>query len=600
MTKKFNFDVYRNILEVHKTPYNCTVEDDDSYFKDDFASKDASVKEAIERNYMGLSFERSKSGARKHICCNLNGYYDCLAKFDELNYTFHEIIFDDRPTKFILDIECDITEKNKDLAEGFFNKVVENIIKRFMQFLTYLSEGIKNMTLVPKRDWFLVMQASRENKFSVHVIMHTGYCFHDATSCRIVIHLFNLWCVQKEVLELKRTTDLHGGNFLKFKNEKLFGRLQENIGGSGGGLEDDDDDDVDVSGNHDSDNWYPIDSCFLRSPVYVEITQTKANANPFDTSGNIKWVKILYSFFTPIDLGPLKNTNGSLRCYHSTKASNFENESYRLKLFGVDGNVVNKNSPEFKPNVMKCLVQCGLPELCLKFKDMERQSPSEILLEEKLKNTLAYYAILVYKLYNIPRPFTEYEKENGIKKGKYLSYEYMLKKYGTPKGAYSYLKAEFGIEDDVLSKSNFMFGRKSVEELKKYKCNILLEEREYGELYEIVHKILCKYTNSVNMVGTFNPNLMDIPELKRVKTSQKKTHLLLLAKNVRCEIIYKLKQRKHNDSEEKSTTGGVYYKVDLRTCKIYQKCHREKCRESVGFGYAVLEEFVTKILNIIK
>lgn len=583
-SKRFSFASLRKLIKIKNSTYSNSIEQKFPYYEDKHRTKAEAEKDAKKHNCMAMGLEKLSGGARTHISCNLNGYYAKLNKLDKLGYMFHEVIFDKRPTKFILDIECDKDEKNKDLS-NYFNKMVENIIQRFIEFLKFLGKKIKAMKLEPKRSWFLVMDASRDTKFSVHVIMHKGYGFEDANTCRNFIMIFKLWCLQKEVKILKEMVELNGDHFIKYQNVRLFGPITEE------------------EKKENANNWTPLNTCFVRNPTYVEVSErTHINVdNPFDTSSVVKKPMILYSYYSPIDIGPLKNTNGTLRCYYSTKASHRNDERYRLKLI-KDGKTsdLGKDCPNFKQNVKKCLVQCGLSKLAIGFKDWDRDHLSEVFLQKEYEKMLGHYTYLMYRLFNVPRSFLVYDKEEEIMKMDYtylsihLSHRHMKRKYNTEKNIYKYICAGLGIVE-TSSKSNEYGYNENPED---FKCSTILEKRRYSDLYDIVEKVLYSYTNNINRTNLYSKYIEE-PVLNKIKTNKQRNYLVLDVKNVRCEIIYKSEGRKHSNTMNKSTTSGVYLKISLDQGFIYQKCFRQKCAEKCGSKHTVKEEFITKIKKIL-
>ncbi|MHA1680178.1 MAG: hypothetical protein ACTSUE_04170 [Promethearchaeota archaeon] len=451
---------------------------------------------------------------------------------------YHEVIFDHRPTKLVLDIETK-TSCNQELD---FKETLLYII----QNLTYFFH-VHGMTDVHD-DWFTILYASRKDKFSAHIIMHKGYVFANTLTQVHFMYQFQHWLVRKEIRVLS----------LEANNQKSVPQKRVSI-------------------------LAKTEKLWKKPRTQAPFGKT---TGPGDTPNE---TRNILSFESMFDLCPIERPDATLRLYFSTKPGKKKDEHYRLRYLNPTTKRVSK---DYSMNILlKTLVQVIPAEFeGLAFKiigvktggneddddEEERiaaygnqQRLGYNIYKEDLPNIIARYTVLFYRKYT-------YLHMTNDTKSQYISQRD--------------LEETFSSENDIQHFFRTLLGslygmNTTTSDLQNIICNIHVSRVQYKNVYMVAKSLLYTYSRSKHMSALFEKQSK--PTIVTIKRNRAGTALCLSVKGCRCEIVKKEAGRMHEKHKGRADTSSVYFKIDLVRGILYQKCKKKRCDEKRGRSFGI-------------
>lgn len=483
------------------------------------------------------------SGAMHFISCSLKKITEIIKNKDPIDILLHEIIFDHRITKPVFDIEVDRTSYNSDLN---FRKSLYYIIEKFVEFF-----HLKGMTLVDI-DSFVVLIATRKDKYSSHIILTKHYVFCNVEELLFFTRSFMLWLITQELKILKNESS---------NNTKKMTDEEETEG---------------------EDTKERI-SILIRRKFPI---QKPSSATPFSTIIKEKSVmKTVIAFDIMIDIDPLEHKNGTLRMYYSTKPNHERDKNYRLRyvdtqsLLLKNANVSNLLKEDL---IDKCLTQSvftsvdNVQTYLVQIPDLKIGN-----IMNNIKKLIGMYSFTYYEQNEISCVGTMEDE---------ISYT-MLKTWLSGKeNVYKFFKRLSGFKENQISADNIMNSFYNNDDISNI-CMILLHKHNniYDKLYLLIAKTLLKY-GSQNYIQSLFDGKIEL-KARNIKISKSCKFLSIIVFNGQCEIIRTTEKRNHLKNEK----GAIYYKINIENGTFYQRCKKSKCSNHRGKIYLIDNNIMKKI-----
>jgi len=529
-----------------------------------FKEKKNLEENAIVDGLFAFAHEYISGGAKSYASMNLNAFLHEMRTLQEDNMRFHETIFDNRFVKLKLDIETG-KENNEDFD---FVSSIDYLIEHLVEFF-------KENKIKCEKSWFVIENATREKKYSVHVTMYKGICFENVDTLVKFIHKFQYWLIQREVTKLESTID--ETCYESTEDCKMVSILSRS-------------------------------SSHYEEPSSVPPFCSNDDDSTVDV-GNERY-KLISIFKSIIDLEPLTHKNGTLRCYYSTIASEIKNPDARLHISKIiEIPVMSDENPCKFDEVEKhfdrlrkmdekmiphCLAQCIFPEVdgirtkiisLNKSRDLNEYDKYRKNINEKI----TYYTFLMHRLYNVPIG-------KGMVKNRdsFISFDRLKDLHNDDQNEI------FSFIHSFVSGSRRINGNdnrgNTSQDIEKYRCKIVIYEHDNQELYECVRKLLKNYGVCPHIQGVFKE--AQDPKLKILKINENCSAIMIGVKNTICEIIQVNEKRRHQKHTSGHYNPSVFFKLLLDSGTCFQKCFKTKCKQKRGHQFYIGSNLFGRITSL--
>jgi len=125
-------------------------------------------------------------------------------------------------------------------------------------------------------------------------------------------------------------------------------------------------------------------------------------------------------------------------------------------------------------------------------------------------------------------------------------------------------------------------------------CKYRLDTYKFKRLYDIVSKIVTRYTRTMT-VKKIMKNNNRVPEVKTIKHNKTGNYLAIIVKNSKCIISIGTLGRVHHSHVNKPSTPSVRFKINIKRGEFYQKCMKENCKDKKGPTHHIKESYADEI-----
>jgi len=514
--------------------------------------KEKAKNDAIRGRKLTIAFDYPRGTGQKYfVNYSCDEFVKMVMTTNPKNLRGHEVMYDvGRLTKAAFDFECERTEYNSDYD---FHESIRHFMKLFIRFL-----AMHNTKGIEEKD-FLIFEATRADKFSAHIVLYKGVCFKDKRTFLLFNKKFVDWALYQEIQQMQYVTGRS-----KRRKSLLFKCLVR---------------DFRISG-------VPT----LNGPRTDEVRRNFIKFKPL------------------VDFQPWEITDGTLRCYGSTKVGHENDENYRLKritLYENGEETFCVPYPLESDWILHSLSQVvyakveGVPTKVISYCDSnynERRSYHESKIQERLVD----YTFIYYKQCNeSSHPFPvdlvkktkllEEKKTFKIGEQRVLS----LKTDNQEFGSYCTFQdlRQGRTEKQIYDEINKMYTGRAASSTSSNdldeRCSIGLKRSKFTELYETVDEALKLYgATQFSMIFGKKGNIKTANGVS-IRTNKACSYLCINIAGARCEIIWKMEKRHHFDCQKKLYQRDVYFTISLSSGIMRQRCFKEKCSKKRGGNFVI-------------
>ena len=501
----------------------------------------------------GETFKNGKNAAMHFFTCDLEKLVKITSSKHRTDIMTHEILLDDRLMKLVLDIEVHKSWYNSDLD---FRRSIHFLIEELIVF--FHAHDMKEI----KKESFVVMMATRKDKFSSHIIIVKNYVFSNVKVLTIFVKRFIIWTINREIKALGKNVHIIPDNDeedIKMISENTKKKKKKRV-------------------SILFRKKFPFKKRVEQSP-FSTVSSSSGEEND-DESGKI--LGQVFVFDTMIDIDPLTHRDGTLRLLYSTKPGHQSDESYRLwpiknvdELLLSDDEFKIDTSTIDKDMIRRCLSQ-GVRSIVdgEKTNIISTSGRPKIDFENEIKKKLSKFSYLYYESNRNDTTHISDEKE------KQISFQELSKLIRGDRQVRKLMRKLSGFTEGQSITQNMLFNGCDEEDACLHELR--RNDKRWEKLYKHIEKMMDHYTLQYHVKKLMKERKQIV--IKTLKISKSRKYLSIITKNGYCEIVWTLCHRKHMTDD---SGASVFYKIKLDQCVCYQKCKKSTCQKTRGEFYRI-------------